>query len=1118
MAKSEQIKNEEINYAEKAAEHIKLQEQFAERVGESYWRVRQKRIELTGFRERQAEIIRQKIAKLDELLTGVDWQAEDARKKLEENFGVREKIEKEEKAFTEIQKLMNELAARENELVRENFDVRRERQGLIDEIDREVLAENELLLRKITEQRESLFKNPETALLARMAELAHYQKELSRNNFAVTPSRKEEIRWIERKIEEGQPIFLEGPTGTGKTELAKNAARELYGDKVQDLDLVIRCTQRTGPADIFGKILLRSKEGTETYFQPGKFTVAVDNGVPVIFDEINNMESSQRLGLKEFYNTKPGNAVSLQEDSGKAHTVQKGFTIIVTANLKGEKHKSREELGTEETRVFAMRHIDYMPREELYDLCLVSMMGREGQVWADPKEIAESLKNLCDAVEEIQDAYNGNIGAHYNTRLQAEATKAGTKVEDKNFKNEKSYGLVGSKAKKGLNKAVLDPGQVIQLAKSYQGKVGVSLKSHLEEGLMEFVRKGDYPESDRDLIIRIFLTKGFFKGVKAADFGLKTLDSAQITALSGGDKKEKPASKQSKVLSLKEVASIDPYGRYQASAEELASDFLSQAPPISPKRGKRWEKQPDKISAEFENPIDGKKETIEINFETVFKRWNDFFTENKVDLPPDFEKIARAIWNQNYDKIKESVENLGYDGVLIIPGNLNLPDFHQKMSQRYNPTWESDNFKEGGSWRGVKSAGADEPRIVLYHDKNTKELDDNPITKAMIGKDLMTVTGLSQEELEKAVIAGELLKGKVRIGSEEFVFDGLSVEDYLAIQAEYFKRTDKHLDEKTCTRLIGSTSGRRVPELFWDPVGVRLFASADGPAGASVDLAPRPAAVFNLVSEISDSSEFGFNISSEFENLDGKKEKIEFDFEKETKHWAKFYKNHKIDLPPDFAEQVIDVLERNRVEMEKSIEKMGYDKVIIVPPSLDAAILHKKITEGYVKTIQWASFKNAGGFEGITTPNVDKLRIVLVHEKNAQNNNDHPILKELRGKSVTKLAGLAGLTKEKVQELLDSGGEIFMQAEIKGRIFNFNGLDVLAYLIWQKDYCERNSGQHIDESSWSALSGSSIGKTTGGRRVPELYWNPVDVRLGANANGPAGADASLAPRPAAVFV
>ncbi|MEK7527320.1 MAG: hypothetical protein AAB537_02850, partial [Patescibacteria group bacterium] len=65
---------------------------------------------------------------------------------------------------------------------------------------------------------------------------------------------------------------------------------------------------------------------------------------------------------------------------------------------------------------------------------------------------------------------------------------------------------------------------------------------------------------------------------------------------------------------------------------------------------------------------------------------------------------------------------------------------------------------------------------------------------------------------------------------------------------------------------------------------------------------------------------------------------------------------------------------------------------------------------------------------------------------------------------------------------------------------------------------ERNSGQHIDESSWSALSGSSIGKTTGGRRVPELSWNPDGDQLGADAREPANADDYLAPRPAAVFV
>src|SRR3989344_9003965 len=787
------MKDKEVNYVEKASEHVKLQEQFAERTSEPYWRDKQKRIELSGYRAKEVEIIRKKITELDKLFSGVDWQNDEgAGQKREKDFSAREKIEAEEKAFIEIQKLLGELAEKEIELIRENFEIRRERIGQIDEVDREVLEENELALRKITEQRESLFKNPETVLLARMAELARYQTELSRDNFAVTPSRKRKIRWIEEKIEEGQPIFLEGPTGTGKTELTKHAARKLYGDKVKEQDLVIRCTPRTGPSDVFGKILLRSPKGTETYFQPGKFTTSMDNGLPVIFDEINNMEGAQRLGLKEFFNVRPGNIVSLQEDSGKPHEVKKGFTVIATGNLKGEKHKTREELGTEEARVFSIHRIDYMPQEELYDLCLASMMGKKGKVWADRKEIGETLKNLCAAAEEIQDAYNGEIGAHYNGRLQEEAVKAKTKIDDKKFLNEKSYGLVGSRAKKGLDKAVLDPGQVIRLAKSYQGKVGVSLQAHIEAGLMEFVKKNDYPESDRDLIIRILLTKGFFKGANASDFGLKTLNEAQIEALSGGSKKEKPIDKKASALSLEEVAKIDPYGRYQRTAEELADDFLNQAPPIPPEGRRNWEKKPDNVLAEFTGP-DGKKETIEMNFETLMKRWVDFYVERKVDLPLDFGKIARAIWDQNYDKIKESMENLGYDGMLIIPGELSLSDFHQKMSLGYNPTLESDNFKEGGSWAGVKSSGADKPRIVLYHEKNTKELNNNPITKAMLGKDLMTITGLSQEELEKAIIAGEPLKGKVRIGSQEFVFDGLSVEDYLEIQAEYFKRTNTRL-------------------------------------------------------------------------------------------------------------------------------------------------------------------------------------------------------------------------------------------------------------------------------------------------------------------------------------
>jgi len=296
-----------------------------------------------------------------------------------------------------------------------------------------------------------------------------------------------------------------------------------------------------------------------------------------------------------------------------------------------------------------------------------------------------------------------------------------------------------------------------------------------------------------------------------------------------------------------------------------------------------------------------------------------------------------------------------------------------------------------------------------------------------------------------------------------------------------------------------------------------LNANALEPGTRHAHLAPRPAAVFNLVSEISPSSEFGLEISGEFENLAGEKEQIAIDFEKETKNWTEFYKQHKIDLPADFSEQVVDVLERNHVEMEQSIEAMGYDKAIIVPPGLDAKKLHQKMTKGYKeKTHEYDSFKNAGGFEAIVTPDSDKTRIILVHEKDAQNNTQHPILKELRGKSVEGLAGLAGISAERVQELLDANEEIPMQIEIKGRTFNFKGLDVLVYLIWQKDYCERSGGKHLDEDGWSSLVGSSIGKLAGGRRVPELHWN--DVRLIASAHEPGHRSVHLAPRPAAVFV
>ena len=672
--------------------------------------------------------------------------------------------------------------------------------------------------------------NPETIVFAKMRELLKYQEGL-KVGFAETPSRKVVEQWVEEKWRDGKATLLEGPTGTGKTELLNHLTRKLYGQNPE----IVRCGERVGPPEIFGKILLRPTGGnvekvfeanekiqkyltdfekinpecsdedltrennrlamlfasslgvaTETFFQPGRVLSAMDKGLPVVFDEFNKLDN--RFQLKELYNRRPGQEVVIQEDTGKPHKIQEGFVFAATANLKSEKYKERFELDGAESRVFSMKRVEYMPKEELYDVLLASLMGKDGRAPISRSEAITTLKNFTDAIEEIQNGYDKTLGNHYSL-----TDAKGTKPK--------------------LEKAILDPGAALDILRGFEASraEGLSLQAHLEKGLMDFLGKRDYPDKDRNLMARILVTKGFFKDTEAKDFNISGLDDKALSALRPKGEKEKVARTKTRgTLALKDLATLDPYGLRAEEWRKLGLKFLEDTPkPLE--GGGRFKKMPDEISAKFTAP-DGKEETVEVNFESVMKEWSDLYTERGVGVPADFEKTARAIWNQNYEKIKESMENFGYDGALVIPGNLNLSDFHQKMTKGYRPTSESDNFKEGGSWAGIKSRGADQPRIVLYH-KN-KELDDNPLSKEMLNKRLTDLTGLSEEEIIKTLAAGEPIQLKIMIGKKEFSFGSLSVEEYLAIQAKYFKETGQHLDEKRYVWLAGSISGRRVPALL----------------------------------------------------------------------------------------------------------------------------------------------------------------------------------------------------------------------------------------------------------------------------------------------------------------
>lgn len=503
----------------------------------------------------QTANITSRLAKLDQTAAGFNKDDEVARQHVQESFAAEKPERDSERAYKNVEGEMTRLTAFEEHLAKQEFALARSRKGRMTAVDQKTFATIARQREAIAARRERLASNAETAPYSRMAELTRYQEGLRTERFADTPSRRVYEEWVRRQWEAGKAVMLEGATGTGKTELLVHMAKALYGEQPE----VLRCTPRTGPAEIFGKILLREGEqgGTVTYFQHGRYTNAITRGVPLVMDEFNQLETPIRFGLKELYNRGPGSTVTIQENSGHDYPVKPGFAFAATSNLKSGRHKERFELDAAESRVFAMKEVAYLPKEELYDVCLAVLMDASGGVPVTRNEALTTLKYLCDAADESQKAYEG-----------------------KEMTN--TYGMGGARGGKPMvEKAVLDPGQALQLLEGFavSRAQGLSLQEHLNRGLLDFVRKGDYPEKDRELLVRMLVSKGFLHDVPTGEFGL--------TGLLGGPRHETDlladlrgrvapdvAERGIAQLNRRQVAELDPYGVRRLAHEEQAEDFL----------------------------------------------------------------------------------------------------------------------------------------------------------------------------------------------------------------------------------------------------------------------------------------------------------------------------------------------------------------------------------------------------------------------------------------------------------------------------------------------------------------------------------------------------------------
>jgi hypothetical protein len=330
----------------------------------------------------------------------------------------------------------------------------------------------------------------------------------------------------------------------------------------------------------------------------------------------------------------------------------------------------------------------------------------------------------------------------------------------------------------------------------------------------------EYPKEDRILVAKILASRGFLLTLTPQELSLPDDIFAfnTIKAMRGADAVEelKSESGDIKHLNLKEVAELDPFNQRAkllvTEAEDLLGNEDGEKDPFLDNAKKRFNKIFGKESVQAITTT-YQTESISLNLEQKIQEFKDFYKTSKIDIPADFEDSIREIWKNNIDAIKKAIEESGFDEVLLMPDNLPLPDLHTKTTDGYNPTYQGDNFKSGGSFTGAKSEKIDKPRIVLVH--KTQNLKDRP-------------------ELAKTLnVKGQDLK----------LDQILTLEDYLVFQRKYFKETGKHLDETGWTWLA-TKSGSRLVYANWSPDTGRLGAGALALGYQNTDLGARPSRSF----------------------------------------------------------------------------------------------------------------------------------------------------------------------------------------------------------------------------------------------------------------------------------
>jgi MoxR-like ATPase len=315
---------------------------------------------------------------------------------------------------------------------------------ILSSADLDAMRKHEAVIRQCNERIEHLMAREETFVEVKRRGLLEYRRQLMNGGFVKTATVKSEVLKVLSHLQLGIPVFLRGHLGVGKTELALHVCRnylkcepefisgseeatkyDIYGrtqigvageqDKYREFRRRMDEYRRMNPDANAGELKEVEKQYYQTivvkgqatsFFQYGPLVVAMQEGRPLIIDEIDGIPHSILMRINHALTRKPGDKIMIQESGGDEITVQKGFCVLATGNVKSARYK-REELDAAFLSRWWSEDVRYPPQGETYEILMAALIDSRGNLTVRDAQDLDDVKRLTETASESQRIFMG---------------------------------------------------------------------------------------------------------------------------------------------------------------------------------------------------------------------------------------------------------------------------------------------------------------------------------------------------------------------------------------------------------------------------------------------------------------------------------------------------------------------------------------------------------------------------------------------------------------------------------------------------------------------------------------------------------------------------------------